>query len=118
MTDDATTTATSAPAASTTLPTAALADVAIGKDGQELTLGGDRVSVTELGRTVLDLRVTELRRIQFDIERGRPATLVIVPDRATNAPQVVVVPAEQFDAVGRLLSFIGRRLDDGTASSR
>jgi hypothetical protein len=89
---------------------------AIGVDGLELSLADHRLAVTSEGHTLLDVSITELRRIQFDIERGRPATLVIVPDRPSKEPQVVVVPPAQFAAAGEVLAYIGRRLDETDGS--
>ena len=88
----------------------------IGTDGQELRVAEQRIVVTDEHRTVLDLPIGELRRIQFDLERGRPATLVIVPERAIHEPQVIVVPQEQLMTVGSVLASIGRGLDDGSDS--
>ena len=48
-----------------------------------------RVIVASEARAALDLPISDLRRIQFDIERTRPATLVIVPEIATQEPQAL-----------------------------
>lgn len=37
----------------------------------------------------LDVSIDNLRRVQFDIERERPATLVVVPQQPTDEPQVL-----------------------------
>ena len=37
----------------------------------------------------LDIPFDGLRRVQFDIERTRPAVLVIVPEHPTDPPQVL-----------------------------
>ena len=71
-----------------------------------------RVAVAAEGRLAMDLPIEDLRRIQFDIERTRPATLVIVPDHAGDEPQVLTIPPEQIDAVTSALAFIGKRLGD------
>ena len=55
---------------------------------------------------------TSLRRVQFDIERGRPATLVLVPDRPADVPQVLAIPPQQYAVVGEALSLVGQRLAD------
>jgi hypothetical protein len=62
------------------------------------------------GRYDLDIRYESLRRIQFDIERTRPAVLVIVPERPSDPPQVLSIPPDQFDVVGQALAIIGERL--------
>ena len=70
----------------------------------------ERVAVAADERIAMDLAIRELRRIQFDIERDRPATLVIVPELPTHEPQVIAVPPEQYEAVGAALAIIGRAL--------
>jgi hypothetical protein len=62
------------------------------------------------GRHDLAIAYEGLRRIQFDIERTRPAVLVLVPERATDQPQVLSIPPDQYDLVGRALAIIGSRL--------
>jgi hypothetical protein len=50
-----------------------------------------------------------LRRIQFDIERDRNATLVPVPDRPTDVPQVLAIPPDQYPDVCEALALISQR---------
>jgi hypothetical protein len=69
-----------------------------------------RIAVAEDERLALDLPFEGLRRIQFDIERERPATLVIVPEHPRDEPQVIAVPPERFGEVTQALAFIGQRL--------
>jgi hypothetical protein len=69
-----------------------------------------RVLVAANGRTALDLPIEELRRIQFDVEKTRPATLVIVPEQPGFEPQVLAIPREQIRAVTEALALIGGRL--------
>jgi len=69
-----------------------------------------RVAVADEERLALDIEIAALRRIQFDIERNRPATLVIVPDHPQDEPQVLAVPNEQLPAVAEALAYIGQRL--------
>ena len=69
-----------------------------------------RVAIVENDRTALDIAVESVRRIQFDIEKSRPATLVIVPEEPHFAPQVLPVRPEQYKAVSDALVTIGRRL--------
>jgi hypothetical protein len=54
--------------------------------------------------------VDQIRRIQFDIERRRPATLVGVPEHPRNQPQVLSIPREQYAAAGEAFPMIGQRL--------
>ena len=58
----------------------------------------------------LDIPFEGLRRVQFDIERTRPAVLVIVPEHPTDRPQVLSIPPEQYEVVGQALAILGRRL--------
>jgi hypothetical protein len=57
-----------------------------------------------------------LRRIQFDLERDRPATLVIVPHSRLEAPQVIEVELEAFDAIARALMLLGLAISGITGS--
>ena len=69
-----------------------------------------RLAIADEHRVMLNTPLDDLRRIQFDIERSRPATLVIVPESPSNPPQVLAVPPDRYDEVGQLLAYIGRRL--------
>ncbi len=71
-----------------------------------------RLVVAHDDRVALDIRHRALRRIQFDIERDRPATLVIVPERPNDEPQVLSVPPDRYDEMALALAYIGRRLDE------
>jgi len=70
----------------------------------------ERIAVADEERIALDIEIHRLRRIQFDIERERPATLVIVPEHATHEPQVLAIPPEHYHEVGEALAYIGQRL--------
>ncbi len=72
------------------------------------------VVATRADRFDLDIPFDGLRRVQFDIERTRPAVLVIVPEHPADRPQVLSIPPEQYEAVGQALAMIGRRLYGGT----
>ncbi len=78
--------------------------------GAEIAVTDRRVVIADEHRLMLDTPYGGLRRIQFDIERERPATLVIVPESARAAPQVLAIPPEEYDDVTRALAHIGRRL--------
>jgi len=69
-----------------------------------------RIIAKDGERLALDVAVEEIRRIQLDVERGRPATLVLVPHRPENEPQVLAVPHEELEAVTRVVNVIGERL--------
>jgi hypothetical protein len=85
-----------------------------------LVVTTSRVMVIEDGHTRLDVPFEAIRRLQFDIERSRPATLVIVPDHPADSPQVVPVPREQYSSVADALVTIGDAIastedDEGAA---
>jgi hypothetical protein len=67
-----------------------------------------RVAVSVNDKLALAVPFEGLRRIQFDIERERPATLVLVPDAPQDVPQVLSIPPEEYLAVGEALAIIGR----------
>ena len=69
-----------------------------------------RLLVTDTQRVALNVAIDQIRRVQFDIERQRPATLVIVPEHPRDQPQVLSIPPEQYAAAGQALAMIGQRL--------
>jgi hypothetical protein len=69
-----------------------------------------RLIVAARERVALRIGFDELRRIQFDIERDRPATMVIVPEEAHYEPQVLAIPPEEFRATAEALTLIGLQL--------
>jgi hypothetical protein len=69
-----------------------------------------RLAVASQERLALDVPIDNLRRVQFDIERDRPATLVVVPQRPLDEPQVLAVRPAEYEAVAQALVVIGRRL--------
>ena len=66
-----------------------------------------RFAVAVDDRISLDISIDQLRRIQFDIEKSRPATLVLVPESPSDPPQVLAVPKEHYHEVARALAIIG-----------
>jgi len=78
-----------------------------------IVVTSQRLIVAEGERLVLDVPFTELRRIQFDIERGRHATLVIVPEHIANEPRVVAVPISTLRDAAHALAVVGERLNPG-----
>jgi hypothetical protein len=66
-------------------------------------------------RIALAVPFEQVRRIQFDIERRRPATLVIVPEEFGDEPQVLAIPPEQYRAAADALVEIGRALAEPSA---
>jgi hypothetical protein len=78
-----------------------------------------RLVVAEPERVALALPIGGIRRIQFDVERDRPATLVIVPEEPHHEPQVLAIPRGEFRAAAEVIVAVGLALTDGegTASS-
>ena len=68
-----------------------------------------RLAVASAERLMLDVPIDALRRIQFDIERNRPATLVIVPEEPSHEPQVLAIEPAGFEAIGRALVTVALR---------
>jgi hypothetical protein len=75
-----------------------------------LAVSDRRLIVASRERVVLSVSFDELRRIQFDIERDRPATMVIVPEEAHHEPQVLAIPPEEFSSTAEALALIGRQI--------
>ena len=69
-----------------------------------------RLAVADANRVALAVGIEDLRRIQFDIEKTRPATLVIVPERPDDDPQVLKVEPDCYEEVAAILVTVGRRL--------
>jgi hypothetical protein len=69
-----------------------------------------RVAVADEHRVALDIPIGNLRRIQFDIEKSRPATLVLVPESPSDPPQVLAVPVEHYAQVSQALAVLGELL--------
>ena len=80
--------------------------------GAGLVVTDRRVAVAAAERIALNVPFEGIRRIQFDIERQRPATLVIVPEHPRDEPQVLAVPRERYREVASALTIIGERLHD------
>ncbi|HEY4227186.1 MAG TPA: hypothetical protein VGM49_02520 [Candidatus Limnocylindrales bacterium] len=78
--------------------------------GARLLVTDRRLAVATDDRVALDIRLAGLRRIQFDIERVRPATLVIVPEHPKDEPQVLGIAPSRYEEVTKALAIIGRRL--------
>jgi hypothetical protein len=68
-----------------------------------------RLAVATAERLMLDVPIEGLRRIQLDIERQRPATLVIVPEKREYDPQVLPIEPSGYEAIARALVEVGLR---------
>jgi hypothetical protein len=75
-----------------------------------LAVSDRRVVLVSGDRLALNVPFERLRRVQFDIERDRPATLVIVPEHPEDEPQVLPISSEEYEAVARALVVIGHEL--------
>jgi hypothetical protein len=75
-----------------------------------IALSDRRLLVAASERLALSLPYSELRRIQFDIERGRPAALAFVPDLPHHEPVMLSIPPEEYRAVGEALIAIAQQL--------
>ena len=84
--------------------------------GAHLLLTNRRLAVASGERVALDIAFPRLRRIQFDIERQRPATLVIVPEDPMQEPQVLAIPPSRYREVTAMLAVVGRRIVDDEGS--
>jgi hypothetical protein len=71
-----------------------------------------RLVVATGAKVTIDIPWDRLRRVQLDIERDRPATLVLVPQWPSDPPQVLSVPPEAYRPVAQAVAFIGERLSD------
>ena len=79
-------------------------------DGQMVVVTDKLLRVGSPDRVMLDVAIDSLRRIQFDIERDRPATMVIVPLSPSDEPQIIVVQPDDYESVARALAFIGQQM--------
>ncbi len=78
-----------------------------------LVLTDRRLVVADDDRVTLDIPYPRLRRVQLDVERSRPATLVLVPESPEDEPQVLAIPHADLERAASAVAMIGRRLDDG-----
>jgi hypothetical protein len=69
-----------------------------------------RLVVADEARLALAVPLDHIRRVQFDIERRRPATLVIVPEAAHDEPQVLAIRLEDYRAAADALVYIGQAI--------
>jgi hypothetical protein len=70
----------------------------------------ERLFVANGSAIAVDITWARLRRVQLDIERQRPATLVVVPEWPTDPPQVLSVPPASYRSVTDLVGLIAERL--------
>jgi len=75
-----------------------------------LAVTNRRLIIASEDRVALRVDIDNVRRIQFDIERKRPATLVIVPEHPSDQPQVLAIETEELERAARTMAIIGKRL--------
>jgi hypothetical protein len=83
----------------------------------DIAVTNRRLAILEAERVALAIHIDEIRRIQLDIEKARPATLVVVPESPSHPPAVLSVEPDQYEPVARALVIIGQRLAGGAARS-
>ncbi len=77
----------------------------------EVAVTDRRLIVSEFERVALNVAIDAIRRIEFDVERKRPATLVIVPESQRDTPQVLAIPREELGAACAAVTLIGSRFN-------
>ena len=94
------------------VPTATIARHVIEASEGTLVVHDHHVHVDHPGRRrPFDLAAREIRRIQLDLEIGRPATIAIVPNSAEEV-EFLTVRRDQFDALGTAIQHLAIDLDD------
>ena len=91
-------------------------EVIVQADGARLAVTDQRVLVAAQDRLLLDVPIAGLRRMQLDIERGRPGSLGIVPESLVHEPQILTVLPQAYDDVARAIAFVGHRLEELTGA--
>lgn len=88
-------------------------------DGHVVIVTDDLLRVGSGDDVQLDVPIEDVRRIQFDIERDRPATLVIVPDAAWRESQVIMVEPDDYEGVAHALAILGAKMAErGTSGAQ
>ena len=83
-----------------------------------LAVSASRLFVVGDDRVLLSVAINRIRRIEYDVERGRPATLVIVPEEPSDEPQVLVIPPESYDSAARAVALLGQKLASSSSMDR
>ena len=78
--------------------------------GAHVTLADGHLLIQRGGRTILNVPVSRIRRVEFDIERQGPATFIIVPDSRGHDVQFLSVEADALEAAALLVGRLGQRL--------
>ena len=75
-----------------------------------LAVSNRRLLVASSDHIRLNVPLEQIRRVEFDLERGRPATLVIVPSQPSDRPEVLSIPHDQYRAAANILVALGHGL--------
>jgi hypothetical protein len=82
-----------------------------------LTVLDHHVHVEHTGsRHPVDLSTNDIRRIQLDLEIGRPAVMAIVPNVGAMPPVMLTFTRDQFEALAAAVLHIAIDLDDARLS--
>jgi hypothetical protein len=76
-----------------------------------------RLFVATGSRVALDVPFEGVRRIEFDVERDRAATLVIVPDHPRAEPQVLSISAPDIANASAAVAAIGQLLAEAVGQT-
>jgi hypothetical protein len=77
-----------------------------------LRVAAGRLQVMIESRLALDVDVRGVRRIQFDLEQQRPASLVIVPHDPRREPQVLSIPFDEVPRVAEVITHVSESFRD------
>jgi hypothetical protein len=80
--------------------------------GAHVTLAECHLVVQRGGRTILNVPVNRIRRVEFDVERQGPATFIIVPDSRGHDVQFLSVESDALETAGLLVGRLGLQLGD------
>jgi hypothetical protein len=100
-------------AAASNLEAVVLTEHVVQAEEATLTVTDHRVRIHHTGsHRPIELDATAIRRIQLDLEVGRPAMLAIVPNSGVEAPTVVTVAREHFAELSAAILHLAVDLDD------
>jgi hypothetical protein len=102
---------------SDTLDPVPVIEIVVALPDATLTLSDGRLLVTRDPNVSMMVPIESIRRIQFDVEKRIPASIVIVPENALDEPQLLKVPAEFLGDVATIVAAVGARLaqlDEGS----
>ena len=80
-------------------------------------LTDDEVAVADERRVAMSVPIERLRRVEFGIEKGRPVTLILVPDSPSQSPQVLTIPQDQYEAMSTFLVALAGKIAEPLKAS-